>query len=106
MKQQREELARELVRKDNQMKEMQQRLESGEGCKYSGSAGTGRSGSRARSQSEPVAKRATLSAAETKTLLSTKRTDRVCSACLRHHRHPEMQITLPASFTPPSIPFA
>lgn len=35
MKQQREELARELVRKDSQMKEMQQRLESGDGCKYS-----------------------------------------------------------------------
>lgn len=34
MKQQREELARELVRKDSQMKEMQQRLESGDGCKY------------------------------------------------------------------------
>lgn len=34
VKQQREELARELVRKDSQMKEMQQRLESGDGCKY------------------------------------------------------------------------
>lgn len=34
MKQQREELARELLRKDSQMKEMQQRLESGDGCKY------------------------------------------------------------------------
>ena len=34
MKQQREELARELVRKDSQMKEIQQRLESGDGCKY------------------------------------------------------------------------
>ena len=34
VKQQREELARELVRKDSQMKEIQQRLESGDGCKY------------------------------------------------------------------------
>ena len=33
VKQQREEIARDLVRKDTQMKEMQQRLESGEGCK-------------------------------------------------------------------------
>lgn len=35
VKQQREELTRELVRKDAQVKEMQQRLESGEGCKFS-----------------------------------------------------------------------
>ena len=36
VKQQREELARELVRKDGQVKEMQQRLESGDGgCKCS-----------------------------------------------------------------------
>ena len=33
VKQQREEFARDLMRKDTQMKEMQQRLESGEGCK-------------------------------------------------------------------------
>lgn len=33
VKQQREELARDVVRKDAQVKEMQQRLESGEGCK-------------------------------------------------------------------------
>ena len=33
VKQQREEFARDVVRKDTQMKEMQQRLESGEGCK-------------------------------------------------------------------------
>ena len=34
VKQQREELARELVRKDGQVKELQQRLESGDGgCK-------------------------------------------------------------------------
>ncbi len=39
MKQQREELARELVRKDSQVKEMQQRLESGEGCKLLSSLG-------------------------------------------------------------------
>lgn len=99
MKQQREELARELVRKDNQMKEMQQRLESGEGCKYKGSA-TGTStttitttnrsstGSRPRSQSEPAAKSETLTTvAITKSLKS-----RVCSACLRQNRHPEVQI--------------
>lgn len=35
VKGQREELARDLVRKDSQLKEMQQRLESGDGCKYS-----------------------------------------------------------------------
>merc|ERR1712071_147234 len=33
VKQQREEFARDVVRKDTQMKEMQQRLESGEGLK-------------------------------------------------------------------------
>lgn len=41
MKQQREELARELVRKDSQMKEMQQRLESGDGCEYCRSSSAG-----------------------------------------------------------------
>nr|CAH0108698.1 unnamed protein product [Daphnia galeata] len=34
VKQQREEPARELVRKDSQMKEMRQRLESGDGCNF------------------------------------------------------------------------
>lgn len=106
MRQQREELARELVRKDNQMKEMQQRLESGEGCKYTAAGASG--GSRARSQTEPVAKRATFPAAAAKTAPwhAAARIGRVCSACSRHHRHPDVQITLPACFAPPSIPFA